>query len=152
MGRDDGLTMQRSSIRTARVRRGVVPVLIAAAVAVGAAPGVASAEEIEIGQKVRGPADACTGNDVSNDNVRVCFRSDGEWLYVQDREADGRSAYGQIANRDRHCRNPYGQGTWVRCNYSFREGSPVSFRGYTRDNEGRINLMRNETIWTAKLA
>ena len=46
--------------------------------------------------------------------------------------------------------NPYKQGSWVRCNYSFREGSAAGFR--TRDNEGRINLMRDETRWAIDLA
>ena len=40
----------------------------------------------------------------------------------------------------------------MRCNYSFHEGSRVTFRGYTRDNEGSINLMRDETHWTSDLA
>ena len=96
--------------------------------------------------------DACQGNNAENDSVKVCFHPDGEWLYVQDKDADGRSAYGQISNRDRHCRNPCGKGAWVRCNYSFTDGHTVAFRGYTRDNEGAINIMRNETPYTADLA
>ncbi|PTL54864.1 hypothetical protein [Paraconexibacter algicola] len=121
--------------------------------AVGLVPvSVASAEEVQIGQKVKGPGKTCAGNVAENDNVKVCFRRDGEYLYVQDKAADGRSAYGQLADRDRHCRNPYGKGTWVRCDYSYREGSTVAFRGYTRDNEGSINIMRNETRYTSELA
>lgn len=40
----------------------------------------------------------------------------------------------------------------MRCNYSYREGSTVGFRGYTRDNECSIDIMRNETRRTADLA
>lgn len=142
--------MGTMTVRTTS-RRGLAIGLVTAAASLGVAPA-ASAEEIVIGKKVKGPAGACQGNHVENDNVKVCFHPDGEWLYVKDVAKDGRSAYGQIASRDRHCRNPYGRGTWVKCNYSFREGTPVSFRGYTRDNEGRVNLMRNETPYNHKLA
>lgn len=133
-----------------RLHRLTVP-LVAVAAAGLTAPSAASAGET-IGQKVRGPQGACKDNWVSNDSVRVCFHPRGEHLYVQDRDADGRSAYGEITSRDDVCRNPYGAGTWVRCNYSFREGTNVFFRGYTQDNEGRINWKRNETPYTSRLA
>jgi len=132
-------------------RRHITLSLVLAALVVGVAPATASAE-IVIGDRVGSPGDACDGNNAENDNVKVCFQQDGEWLFVKDVAADGRSAYGEIENRDRICRNLYGQGTWVRCNYSFREGSAVTFRGYTKDNEGSANLIRNLTTWTADLA
>lgn len=135
---------------TIRTRRAIAPLL--ATLAVGLVPATASAEEIDTGQKVRGPGTACLGNNAENDNVKVCFQEDGEYLYVKDKAADGRSAYGQIAGRDRHCRNLHGKGTWVRCNFSFDEGSTVTFRGYTKDNTGRINFTRNETPYTSDLA
>jgi hypothetical protein len=139
-------------MRKALKHRHVLLSLIAAALEAGVAPATASADEIVIGEEVHSPLDACLGNNAENDNVKVCFREDGEWIYVRDKKADGRSAYGEIDGRDRVCRNPYGQGAWARCNYSFREGSRVTFRGFTRDNEGRINLKRNETLWTYELA
>ena len=139
-------------MRTALKRRHVLSSLIVAALVVGVAPATASADEIVIGESVSGPGNACDGNNAANDNVKVCFQPDGEWIYVKDVAADGRSAYAVVAGRDRVCRNPHGQGTWVRCNYSFREGNTVTFRGYTRDNEGIINAYRNHTGWTADLA
>lgn len=132
--------------------RTIARTLLAATAALAIVPAGASAEEIEIGQKVPGPGSACKGNNAVNDSVKVCFQPGGEWLYVKDKDADGRSAFGEIANRDRRCRNPYGKGTWVRCNYSYPDGHTVTFRGYTRDNEGAINIMRNETRYTSDLA
>ena len=126
--------------------------LIVAALAVGVAPATASADEIVIGEKVGSAGDACDGNNAANGHVKVCFQPDGEWLYVRDAAADGRSAYGLVWGRDRVCRNPHGEGTWARCNYSFREGNSVKFKGYTRDNEGAINLFRDHTAWTLDLA
>ena len=140
------------SMRKALKRRHVLLSLIVAALATGVAPATASAEEIVIGEKVTGPGYACRRQQRENDNVKVCFQPDGEWIYVRDMKTDGRSAYGEVEGRDRVCRNPHGQGAWARCNYSFREGSRVAFRGFTRDNEGRINLKRNETLWTYELA
>ena len=35
---------------------------------------------------------------------------------------------------------------------STKNGQPVTFRGYTKDNEGRINITRNETPYTQDLA
>lgn len=139
-------------MRNRFTHRRLAAVPLAAALALALTAGPAAAEQIEVGKKVRGPGHACKGNHASNDHVTVCFASKGEWLYVKDGEADGRSAYGQIIGRDRHCRNPYGAGTWVRCNYSFREGSVVTFRGYTRDSGAWPNPMRNETLYTSKLA
>ena len=126
--------------------------LVLAALALAAAPSAASADGVDIGQKVRGPGNACQGNSVGNDSVKVCFQPDGEYLYVKDKDADGRSAYGDMMSGYDDCRNPYGKGTWVRCNYAFREGTPVGFRGFTKDNEGRINWTRDETEWTQDLA
>jgi hypothetical protein len=139
-------------MRTAITRRRLSLSLVVAALAVGAAPSAASADVFVIGEKVSGPGTACNGNNASNDHVKVCFQPDGEWLYVKDANADGRSAVGQISGRDRICRNPNGVGTWVRCNYSFREGSVVTFRGYTRDTEGLVNWDRDETPYTSDLA
>lgn len=136
-----------------RKTRNLARALVLAALVAGAAPAAASADEVVVtGEKVRGPGTACEGNNASNDHVKVCFQPDGEWIYVRDQDSDGRSAYGQVAGRDRHCRNPYGDGTWVRCNYSFREGTGVSFRGYTKDNGSWPNPKRNETYYTVDLA
>lgn len=147
MGRGHGLSAENPMLR----HRTVASLVAAVAAAGLTVPAAASAGET-IGKKVRGPAGACKDNWVTNDNVQVCFHPRGEYLFVKDKASDGRSAYGEITSRDDVCRNPYGAGTWVRCNYSFREGSPVTFRGYTQDNEGSINWKRNETTYTSRLA
>src|SRR5687768_14066345 len=136
-----------------RKTRNLASALALAALVAGAVPAAASADEVVVtGDKVKGPGTACEGNNVSNGHVKVCFQPDGEWIYVRDQDSDGRSAYGQVSGRDRHCRNPYGDGTWARCNYSFREGSGVTFRGYTKDNGGWPNPKRDETYYTTDLA
>jgi hypothetical protein len=133
-------------------RKSLSRALVLAVLMAGATPAAAFAEEIVTGEKVKGPGTACEGNNASNDHVKVCFQPDGEWIYVRDQDSDGRSAYGQVFGRDRHCRNPHGNGTWARCNYSFREGSGVTFRGYTKDNGGWPNPKRDETFYTTDLA
>lgn len=123
---------------------------------VTAAPAHAIGDsQVKTGTKVSGPDGACGDDDnASNTNVTVCFKAYGDKLYVKDGEADGRSAYGQFdsdyvywnGGDTKACRNPYGAGTWVVCDYAIVEGTSVKFRGFTQDNEGTINLERNE-VW-----
>lgn len=96
------------------------------------------------------PAGVCNndGRDSRNSYVGVCFDPSGDKLYVQDREADGRSAYGYF-NDSRisaeACRNSRGNGNWVVCSYGTQvpEGIAAYFVGYTKDNEGILNPWRN---------
>lgn len=98
------------------------------------------------GTRVSGPSGACSNAQASNTNVTVCYQAAGDYLYVKDGEADGRSAYGYFHTFSRdHCRNPYGAGTWVRCNYDLPEDFRIIYQGYTKDNEGAINIKRNFT-------
>lgn len=113
-------------------------------VGLGASPAAA---DIRVGTRVSGPDGACANTSASNSHVTVCFAAYGDYLYVKDGDNDGRSAYGYFTwpgDRD-DCRNPYGVGTWVRCNYDLPENMRISYKGYTRDNEGAINIVRNVT-------
>ena len=70
-------------MRKALKHRHVFLSLIATALVAGVAPATASADEIVIGEEVPYPGDACLGNNAENDNVKVCFQPDGEWIYVE---------------------------------------------------------------------
>ncbi len=112
------------------------------------------ADYFKNGAQVSSTDGACSdGNNASNTHVRVCFKEYGDKLYVYDAEPDGRSAYGEF---DEHyttfaggdykaCRNRHGYGTWAVCDYSIAENTRVKFFGYTRDNEGTVNIVRNPT-------
>lgn len=135
---------------------GTVP-LVAGSVAF-AAPAAADEypdpDYVKIGTRVSGPNGSCAdGKKASNDHVVVCFKEYGDKLYVKDAKKDGRSAYGEF---DEHyttfnggdyksCRNPYGVGTWAVCDYAIAENTRVKFFGYTRDNEGAGNIVRDAT-------
>lgn len=107
--------------------------------------------QVKTGTKVSGPDGACGDNDnASNTNVTVCFKAYGDKLYVKDGEADGRSAYGQFdsdyvywnGGDTKACRNPYGAGTWVVCDYAIVEGTSVSSAGSRRTT-------RERSTWSA---
>jgi len=122
-------------------------VAAAATLVVGMGVSPASAS-VRNGTLVSGPNGACADTSASNSHVTVCYQADGDYLYVKDGEADGRSAYGFFTwggdGRD-ECRNPYGAGTWVRCNYDLVENQRIMYQGYTKDNEGTFNITRD---WT----
>jgi hypothetical protein len=120
----------------------------ALAIGVGAAPASA-ADGVREGVKVAGPDGACSNAQASNTYVTVCYQANGDYLYVKDGEADGKSAYGYFTwpgDKD-HCRNSYGAGTWVRCNYDLPEDMRIMYEGYTQDNEGFFNPKGN---WTGE--
>ncbi|MEO6500909.1 MAG: hypothetical protein ABIQ09_03255 [Jatrophihabitantaceae bacterium] len=98
-----------------------------------------AAESFQVGTLVSGPDGACTKYMAANTHVKVCFAAYGEKLYVQDRAADGRSAIGELTFSTVGCRNKYGSGTWVRCDYNIPEGWHTTMIGSTRDFEGIIN-------------
>ena len=137
---------------------GVAAVTAITAVAAPAASADESADPdyVKTGTRVSGPANACSdGSNARNGHVKVCFAEVGDKLYVYDADRDGRSAYGEF---DEHftafaggdykaCRNPYGEGTWAVCSYSILPNTRVKFFGYTRDNKGVINLVRDYTTF-----
>jgi hypothetical protein len=69
-----------------------------------------------------GPFDHC---DTAGDLTEVCVRYDGDVVYVKDGETDSHSALGMINASSgvptRICRNPYGSGTWARCDFDWEE-------------------------------
>ncbi len=102
---------------------------------------------VRIGTQVSGPNGACADTSASNSHVKVCYQATGDYLYVKDDAKDGRSAYGSFTwpdNKDT-CRNPYGNGTWVRCNYDLPENMRIMYLGYTQDNEGTFNPIHDKT-------
>jgi hypothetical protein len=69
-------------------------------------------------------------------DVRACWKEPGDYWYVADIRADGRSvgavwedAYpgGDFLRRQGICRNPYGYGTWARCNKDYWELDTIYF-------------------------
>jgi hypothetical protein len=124
----------------------VISALALAALVGAAAPATA---DIRIGTQVSGSAGACADTSASNGHVTVCYQADGDYLYVKDGDSDGRSAYGYFTwpgDRDT-CRNPYGYGTWVRCNYDLPEGMRIMYQGYTQDNGGLFDPKHD---WTSE--
>ena len=59
---------------------------------------------------------------------RAWVRRTGDYVYLKDECADGRSAVAQVTfpyngtNYHRMCRNSHGNGTWARCNFNWPEG------------------------------
>jgi hypothetical protein len=78
--------------------------------------------------------DVCYGMDGST----VCFRANGDQIWVFDSKSDGFSAvarwytdYGRWGT----CRNAHGYNTWAVCNKDFKEGYEFSFRPALYDAE-----------------
>jgi len=116
---------------------------------IGATPAYAA--DGRAGTKVSDPNGACADNSVGNTHVQVCYLDYGDKLYVKDKEADGRSAYGYITWPDKEpCRNSYGAGTWVMCNYDIPEDMRILYKGYTQDNEGYFNPWHDEMAETSE--
>lgn len=123
-----------------------------------AAPTTAAATEV-VGTKVSAPADlsefGCDGDHtVANSHVKVCFKPSGDKVYVKDGSADGRSGMAELnvmsTGRNTVCRNKHGAGSWAYCDFNFIEHRAVSFRGYTLDHEGLINVEHDHTAWTTE--
>lgn len=104
-----------------------------------------AAEKYKLGTKISGPGSNCNKYMAANTHVKVCWQPDGEKLYVYDGSADGRSAVGETDWSLTGCRNKYGKGTWVVCDYDFVEGHKTDMRGFTRDFEGLTNWVHDIT-------
>lgn len=112
----------------------------AAAGAMIATPGAASAA---VDHGCNGPYD----NRTYNDQLEVCFQPNGDTFWVHDKASDGRSAYAEWTNprtgESGTCRNSMGAGTWGACGYDFRETDVIVYAGFTKDNEGNMNIIRD---------
>ncbi|KAB1903172.1 hypothetical protein [Micromonospora sp. AMSO31t] len=78
-----------------------------------------------IGTKVGLPSGQCMTASASYGSTQVCIEYSGDYVYVRDGLADGRSAMARIDSElglaYRYCRNTQGAGTWVRCNFDWSE-------------------------------
>jgi hypothetical protein len=68
------------------------------------------------------PGDHCA---TAPDDTRVCIVYDGDVVYVKDGQVDSHSALGLVETDSgvplRICRNPYGSGSWARCDFDWIE-------------------------------
>lgn len=66
-----------------------------------------------------------------NTLTRVCFLGAGDYIFVKDGWADGRSAFAKVSYSPYHrfCRNKYTAGTWVRCNFDWNEDADKLISG-----------------------
>ncbi|MEJ3746140.1 hypothetical protein WEI85_22980 [Actinomycetes bacterium KLBMP 9797] len=83
----------------------------------------------QTGTRVYSTAGYCETIVAEYGSTRICVDYDGDYVYVYDGAGDQNSAMGYISNNigdvlDRHCRNPYGAGTWARCNFDWAEAGP----------------------------
>lgn len=118
-----------------------------------ASPAYAVADsDVRIGTRVSDANGSCNAGDIAeNTHVKVCFGAAEDKLYVMDKDNDGRSAYGRFdtgwVGPAKACRNPYGQGTWVVCDYDLPEYIMAKFQGFTQDNQGFFNPEHDHTGW-----
>ncbi|GGM53642.1 hypothetical protein GCM10011608_43170 [Micromonospora sonchi] len=123
-----------------RSRRAVggVLALLTAAVVVLAAPSPAMASEnyanicevsyasCQTGVQAGLVEGQCMTANATSHYTQVCVKYDGDYVYVRDGQADGHAAVAEISGgngdiRNRFCRNPYGYGTWAKCNFNWTE-------------------------------
>lgn len=82
-----------------------------------------------------------------NTYVKVCFKTNGDQVWVLDREPDGASAVGYIqgpgGNYSYYCVNSLGAGNWAHCDRDFPENAYYVYRGYTKN--GTNGELRHET-------
>ena len=108
--------------------------------------------DVRLGTLVPDANGSCNAGDIAeNTHVKVCFGATADKLYVLDKDNDGRSAYGRFdtgwVGYQKACRNKYGQGKWVVCDYDLTEGIMAKFQGFTQDNEGIFNPEHDHTGW-----
>ncbi|WP_435124440.1 hypothetical protein [Micromonospora tulbaghiae] len=128
----------RSQLAVNRRIRGGLFALAMTAVAVFAAPtpSLASGDlyfvgcegsyaSCQTGVRVSLAEGVCTGASASYGATIVCVDYNGDYVYVKDNDADGRSAMARIDSERgvayRYCRNTHGAGSWARCNFDWSE-------------------------------
>ncbi|WP_335991946.1 hypothetical protein [Glycomyces sp. MUSA5-2] len=86
------------------------------------------------GTKVAGPIGECMTANAAHGSTQVCIQYDGDYVYVRDGDKDGYGAtalvyteFGSINHR--WCANAEGYGTWVRCNFDWREDGDHAVAG-----------------------
>ncbi|MGH3648117.1 MAG: hypothetical protein ACRDTM_13210 [Micromonosporaceae bacterium] len=77
-------------------------------------------------------------------HVKMCIKFVGDYVYVKDKYSDGRSAVGEVHGPEntypwdmvqRLCRNRYGTGTWVKCNFNWPENNCWTIKAHTFNAE-----------------
>jgi hypothetical protein len=100
----------------------------------------------------------CMGNrPPSTPQAYACWEPDGDYWYVKDNSADGHSA-GAVwedndcptsacdhLHRKGICRNPYGNGTWARCNKDYTESHQIWFTAATLEAFDTVD----EGLWVS---
>jgi hypothetical protein len=121
-----------------RVTVRIAMLAAAALVAVFAMPSSAMAEEYyfqdcelervtcQFGVEVAGPIGQCMTANAAHGKTQVCIQYDGDYVYVKDGDADGYGAAALVLSEFgdinmRWCANRHGYGSWVRCNFNWRE-------------------------------
>ncbi len=75
-------------------------------------------------------------------DVTVCVRKYDDLVFVKDMAADGHGAIGRVTRISptpilRNCRNPYGGGSWARCDWEWGEDNQYSFDVSAMELDGR---------------
>ncbi|MEQ4305380.1 hypothetical protein ABNF97_29035 [Plantactinospora sp. B6F1] len=99
----------------------------------------------QTGVKVSYPVGVCTTAPASTYGATiVCVEYDGDYVYVKDNDADGRSAMARIDSERglayRYCRNTHGAGSWARCNFNWSEAGQKQVRAGVRVNYATMPL------------
>ncbi|GAA3769759.1 hypothetical protein GCM10022225_65720 [Plantactinospora mayteni] len=148
--------------RMKTVRAALLAVLTTA-VAVFAAPSPSMADgdnyhsvctswtvRCQTGVEVVGPAGVCDTANADNGSTIVCVDYYGDYVYVKDNDADGRSAMGFVSAENgiayRYCRNPHGAGSWAKCNFDWAEAGGHAVRAGTLPSYSAE--MRLQRLWT----
>lgn len=139
-----------------RVRIGLVALAAVAGAVATPAPAMASGDDFlwdcdrsdfscQTGVQMTGtigPLDKCLTS--SDYGTEVCIRYDGDYVYVKDGAADGNAALARVHSNegvaDRYCRNPYGVGTWARCNFDWVEDTNKLVLGGIRFNYAEYGM------------
>jgi hypothetical protein len=87
------------------------------------------------------PAGTNWGSTIGRIATRIS--NNGDYLWIEDTSADGKSAmfawaFGDSSStwRDGSCRNSSGSSTWVYCNKDFTEGKTIHFRACRYEGTG----------------
>ncbi|MET8908018.1 hypothetical protein [Micromonospora sp. NPDC004551] len=156
------LTTVLTGLAPARRAASAVLALVTAVAVVFAAPAPAMAQGDDFANVCASPYVSCrngveaglvegqcmTANGTGN-YTQVCVRYDGDYVYVRDGQADGHAAIGEIAGGDgniitRLCRNPFGYGTWAKCNFDWTESGTKFVTGGYFENR---NQLAGQLLW-----
>ncbi|WP_344922359.1 hypothetical protein [Plantactinospora mayteni] len=109
----------------------------------------------QTGVQVGGPAgeDECATASADMHYTRVCINFDGDYVYVKDGKEDTHSAIAAVTGgtgsvTGRYCRNPYGNGTWARCNFDWTESGEKRVYGGYRVSDSLVHATGAIIVFT----